>query len=105
MKLIPMKRGDTFALNADITDANEQPVDYIASQVRSQVRAKNDELITTLSVQKVDEIPGRYVLMAGDTSNWPIGTLYMDIEINNGEAIMSSSTIEIPVVRDITRNE
>jgi hypothetical protein len=29
----------------------------------------------------------------------------MDIEVDNGVAIMSSPTIEIPVIRDITRNE
>ena len=104
MRLIPLKRGDTFALNADITNADGEVVNYLASQIKSQIRTKNDILVASLTVQST-ETPGRYVLMAAETSTWPIGVLEMDIEVNNGEAIMSSPTIEVPVIKDITRDE
>lgn len=104
MRLNSFKRGDTFALNADITDADGNPVEYLPTQIRAQVRQKNDLLVDTLAVDASGTL-GRYVLMAADTSEWPIGVLEMDIEVDNGVAIMSSPTIEIPVIRDITRNE
>lgn len=104
IKLRPLKRGDTFALNADISNADGDPVEYLPSQVRAQIRQRNDLLVDTLQVSST-ETPGRYTLVAADTSNWPIGTLEMDIEVDNGEAIMSSVTIQIPIIKDITRIE
>lgn len=102
MKLEKFKRGDTFALNADIEVADGSPLELPASHIRSQIRTRNDILVETLRVDETDT-PGRYTIMAHDTTNWPIGTLEMDIEIDNGAAIISSPTIYVPVERDITR--
>lgn len=104
MKLQPFKRGDTFALYVDMSDVDGQPLVYDISKIKSQVRTRNNQLITELAVSTT-ETPGTYLIQAASTDDWAIGDLYMDIEINDDGIVTSTETIAIPVVRDVTRNE
>lgn len=104
MKLQPFKRGDTFALYVEMSDVNGDPLVYTANKLKSQVRTRNNKLITELLISTT-ETPGTYLMQAADTSEWIIGDLFMDIEIDDGGIITSTETITIPVVRDVTKND
>lgn len=104
--MLTIKRGDTFAFYANITDETGAPLVTDAINLKSQVRDTNYNLISELTVAQTD-IAGRYLFTADTTADWPaapgIGkTLLMDIEINNGGKISSSRTVEIRVVKDVT---
>lgn len=105
MKLDDFKRGDSFALYAEL-EWDGEPLIIDASALRSQIRTKNNKFISELSISKdVTQGENVFVLEASDTNNWPVASLFMDIEIDDGGVITSSATIEIPVIRDVTRDD
>lgn len=104
--MIKIKRGDTFAFYANITDEEGSPLLIDAVNLKSEVRDTDYALIDTLVIEQTD-IAGRYLFTAEDTKEWPSApgagkTLLMDIEINDGGKISSSRTVEISVVKDVT---
>lgn len=101
IRLKDFKRGDTFLLYADITDFYDDPLSIDATNLTSQVRTSNNELVAELIIE-AGETEGTYILSYDDTYDWPVGKLYMDIEVNNGGVRTSSPTMVIPVIRDVT---
>lgn len=89
-------RGDTFLLNVNITGA------VGITTVRSQIRTKADALIDDVIVTPGADAAA-YTLTVSDTTAWPIGKLYMDIEIVMGSVIKSSEVTVIDVIKDVTR--
>lgn len=107
--MLTIKRGDTFAFYANITDEFGEPLLVSVDKLKSQVRDTNYKLIAELVIATT-EVGGRYLFTAAETNTWPSEpgsgkVLLMDIEINNGGQINSSRTIEINVVKDVTANE
>lgn len=104
--MLKIKRGDTFAFYANITDELGQPLITDIANLKSQIRDKKYVLITELTIATT-EIAGQYLFTAPNTDEWlKIGwssnTLIMDIEMNVGGAVTSSDTIEIEVIKDVT---
>lgn len=94
------KRGDTFRLSCT-TDQ-----DITGFSIASQVRTSAGGLIDTLVVNLLQANPtGSFTLdTTNNTSGWPIGTLYCDIQYTTGSGeIVSTETFEIDVIRDITQ--
>lgn len=87
-------RGDTFILNVDITGG------VGITAVRSQIRTKADELIAETVVTGAGTA---WTITVNDTDTWPIGKLYMDIQITMGTIIRSSETTIINVLKDVTQ--
>lgn len=56
-----------------------------------------------LPIVKLDqtEYPGQFSISA-DTNGWPIGTCLLDFELSLESVVISSDTIELQIVRDIT---
>lgn len=106
LQTAPFKRGDTFSLKC-IWKVSGIPTDISSLTISSQIRTANGALIATLQVVPDDQIsnPGAYALVAAnpDTSNWPVGNAYCDIQIDDQGIDRSSDTFVIPVVEDITR--
>lgn len=102
--MLTIKRGDTFAFFANITNEAGAALVTDITNLKSQVRDIKDVLITELVIAPT-ETPGRYLFTSTDTSDWPITKLLMDIQINEGGQISSSQTVEISVTKDVTRNE
>lgn len=98
-----LKRGETFAFYANITDDGGAPVIGLADKLRSQIRTSLDELVAELTVTET-QVPGQYLFEAGPTDTWPVGTLYIDIRKYNGGRITSSPTFRIVVEREVTKN-
>lgn len=98
-----IKRGETFAFYANITDDAGTPISGMADKLRSQVRNSLDELIAELTVSET-QVSGQYLFETGPTDAWPVGDLYIDIRKDNGGRITSSPTFKIIVEREVTRN-
>lgn len=97
----PFKRGDSFLITADFT--GNEGVTVTKDQLRSQVRTRYDKLIAELEI--ADKTTNVFDLTCDDTSKWPIGNLYMDLQYTNDSEIVSTETILIPIEKDVTHDE
>jgi len=107
--MLKIKRGDTFAFYANITDELGEPLVTDIINLKSQIRDKGNVLVEELTIATT-EIEGQYLFTALNTVDWlALGyngrNLMMDIEMNIGGIITSSETIEIEVTKDVTYNE
>ena len=59
--------------------------------------------ILVMPIVKLDqtEYPGQFSVTSA-TDTWPIGTCLLDFELSREGAVISSDTIELQIVRDIT---
>ena len=100
------KRGDTFYVSALYKADDVNPTDLTSYTINSQIRDAQHNLISTLTITKADSQTttgkGMYTLKC-DTSDWPIATLYWDVEYQIGEIVQSTETKKIVVVIDITQ--
>ena len=104
ISLPPLKRGDTFYIGCTSKDSTGEANDLSNIQIRSQIRsAATKKLIMDLPIVKLDqtEYPGQFSISA-DTNGWPIGTCLLDFELSLESVVISSDTIELQIVRDIT---
>ena len=105
--LPPLKRGDTFQLGCLAKDSDGQPEDLSGVTLRAQARAASSgALVAELLVSKSDQVthPGEFAISAGDTSAWPIAMLLIDIERRVGPAVVSSETLQLTVLEDVTHD-
>ena len=107
--MLRIKRGDTFAFFANMTDESGDPLITDVANIKSQIRDASDNLISDLSVATT-ETSGTYLFTASSTDNWPTELwgdtrLLMDIEINIEGQVNSSDTIDVMVAKDVTRVE
>jgi hypothetical protein len=101
--LSEFKRGDTFVLVCTYKTDNV-PTPIFGKTIVSQIRNSAGNLIANLDVEADDEDPAKFTLTPDtDTAEWPLGVLLCDIEITGDDIVRSTQTIEIPVVKDITR--
>lgn len=96
-----IKRGDTFIVDINLKDSNQNALDLEVDKIKSQIRLTNGELLSDVEITKNGV--GMYQLKVADTTNWVIGIVEMDIEMTIGDVIKSSETININVLKDITR--
>jgi len=100
------KRGDTFSLKCT-WKVDGTPTSITGLTIASQVRSASGALIATLNVVPENQTthPGAYALVAAnpDTSRWPLGDAYCDIQIDDQGIDRSSETFIIPVIEDVTK--
>jgi len=106
--MISIKKGDTFAFYANITDELGAPLITDVANLKSQIRNKHYVLIAELIITAT-ATNGQYLFTAPNTNNWLKSgnsvDFIMDIEINIGGIVSSSETIDIEVIKDVTYNE
>lgn len=98
------KRGDTFDIIATISQTVPDGY-FVGWEVASQIRDPSNRLVANLAAVWADDTTTRNLrLTCVDTSDWPIGNLEMDMQFTNtaNGHIVSTSTIAIKVVKDIT---
>jgi hypothetical protein len=103
-RLPPIKRGDTFYIGCISKDANGVPNNLSNFQIRAHVRsAATKKLVAELPIAKLDQTqyPGHFSIST-PTNDWPIGVCLLDFEVSRSSIVVSSDTIEITIVRDIT---
>lgn len=107
MKTLPaLKLGDTFQVGCVAKDADGMPEDLSGVVLRAQARnATNGALIHEFTVDVADQgtHPGAFAL-AASTAGWPIGAALIDIQSTIGSVVVSSETLRLPVIEDVTHD-
>jgi hypothetical protein len=104
MLTIPFKRGNTFLLEAAVTQHYRNlPVDITGWTIRCHVK-NGSTLISDLSVTITNAVKGLYTLSCEDTSDWPITTLRADVlyETDSSQSI-STETFTIDCRPSVTQ--
>ncbi len=101
------KRGDTFRFSAVLRETKTGPaMDLTGWTIASMVRDADSVLIDTLTVTVTDAAAGEYSLLVEDTSAWPVGQAYWDIQYtDDGDVIRSTETIRLNIIEDVTYPE
>lgn len=99
---IEHKRGDTFAPTAQFCQDGGEPASLVGYTVRSQLRDAGDALVHEFQLEITDAPAGLYRFLPVNTSVWPLGELYMDIEYTQGGMVTSTELIEVLVVKRST---
>lgn len=103
--MIEIKRGDTFLVLGDVA-INGVPEPITGWGIRSQVRDRKDVLLADVQVTVTDVGLGKYTLRHDDTTAWPVGMNYCDVEYTTDAGqVISTETFEILVKKDITLPE
>ena len=100
---ITFKRGDSFSMAVAYKENNVAAP--LPTTITSNVRSSRQTLTEALTVSRDNESGGLFTLTATptDTAEWPIGTLYCDIEYTYSDgSVYSTDTFTIEVVQDIT---
>lgn len=104
--MIKVKRGDTFTIGGELTDASGEAEDLTGATIRSQIRSKNGTtLLAELDVGIDDAEGGLFTLSAQPvvTALWGPGDYYCDIEFTfDDDTVSSTETFEIRVLADVT---
>lgn len=101
------KRGDTFLFIAVLRETKTGPViDLTDWTIASMVRDADDVLVDQVTVTVTDAANGAYSLRVDDTTAWPVGTTYWDIQYTDADSIIrSTETIALQIIEDITYPE
>ena len=103
MQITEHKRGDTFVKSNVVEDANG-PVDITTWTIASSLRDADDTKVADCVVVVTNASAGAYTLTVADTTLWPIGALFWDIQYTDGDdVIFSTETIQVNVLLDQTR--
>lgn len=102
------KRGDSLLLTNVWRDAAGNAIDITPWTITSQIRGTN--FVQNLTVTKTNAIGGVFtcVATAAQTALFPVtdcneARLFWDIQFVNGTTTVSSDTVQIVVIEDITQ--
>lgn len=103
IRLKTHKRGDTFAFVSIFKNENDIPRVGITSQLKCQIRNDKDEFISEMSISETTT-QGEYLftVSAEQTQDWPLETLFLDIQFTDNDIVTSSETMFFRVAKDIT---
>lgn len=106
------KIGDTFAWGGALSwvDASGTPLDPAGLTGASQLRTHTGALIATLDVTITGGIGETVITVTqrpeDDSNTWPVGYAELDIQLTlPGGAVVSSATVRVSLLRDVTRTE
>lgn len=98
-----MKQGDTFSYYANVKDANGNPVIDGVLKIKSQIYNDKDIKLADFVITTT-EVVGQYLFRVLDTTTFPSNSVvFTDIQYTDGDVIVSSSTMTIQVIKDVTR--
>lgn len=90
-----IKQGDTFSYSATWEGA-------ALEELKSQIRNSLGKLISDVLIEST-ETPGTFLLSVTDTNNWPVGTLFTDIQRTADGVCVSTDTMTFTVIKDVTQ--
>jgi hypothetical protein len=104
MEIITHRRGSTYELQCQYTDAAGVPQSIANTQVKSQIRTTAGALIADCTVTFIDTNAGKFMLRVLNTVDWPITGVLQDIQyiLADGRKI-NTSPITINVVTSVTQ--
>jgi len=95
-----IKRGETLSFYIYFKDSLGQGV--AKTNIFCQLRTKAGKLVDDLTITPT-ATTGKYLATAGDTSLFPVTTLDSDIQVRDGGIVVSSTTFEITILSEVTR--
>lgn len=107
MATITVKRGDTFKRTITLL-LDGAPVDITPFGIRAQVRDPKGNVLAVLTVTQLEQ-DGPFLGACeatdpySDTALWTPGSYFLDVEFTNGADRMSSATVNVKVLGDVTR--
>lgn len=104
--MITVKKGDTLSFIVKRDNEAGEPMTGDAAKLKSQIRTKKDELIANFTITETDVL-GEYlfVVPAAITNTLIPGIYLFDIEYTDDDIVKSSDTMEIQVIKDVTRDD
>ncbi len=101
--VIVFYRGNDLALACSYT-IDDAPASLAGITVDAQVRTAREELVATLTVERINDAAGAYVLRApyAGTTAWPEGDLYLDIRYTQGPQRRNTSRCVLRVLQPVT---
>jgi hypothetical protein len=104
--MIELKRGDTLAFLVKRKTPNGAPMSGDAEKLRAQVRDKEGVLMAEFGITETEEL-GTYLfsIPATTTAIWKPSIYQFDIEYQDGGIVTSSQTMEIKLIKDVTRDD
>ena len=101
---IQHKRGDTFLFSAVLRESKTGPVTDLTNwEIASMIRDADDVLIDEVTVTVTNAANGAYTLRVDETTAWPVGAAYWDIQYTDDSGIIrSTETIPVQIIEDIT---
>ena len=104
--MVYLKTGDSLVLQVVRKDNEGNPQTGDAAFLFSQIRDECDLLIADFTIVET-AILGTYEFTVpfSETVSFPLGTLYFDIEYNDGILVNSSETVLLLVSKDVTNYE
>ena len=107
--MITIKRGSTLRRLLQWRNAKtKMPVNLDGQTIYGQVREASRTLVSAISISPLDQAQntGKAHADFGDTSDWPVGTVYFDfvreVPSSDGAVTVYSKTAAIKVERGIT---
>lgn len=102
--VISHKRGDSLNAACVYKDEDGVPISLAGITIASQVRTPRGVLISNCVVAVTNEVGGAFSLDIDDTSMWPVGMLEWDIQYSYDSIVISTETVGINVLRDVTQS-
>jgi hypothetical protein len=104
MEIITHRRGSTYELQCQYTDATGVPQSIANIKVKSQIRTTAGALIADCAVTLIDINAGKFMLSVLNTADWPITGILQDIQyiLSDGRKI-NTSPITINVITSVTQ--
>ena len=104
--MLSVKRGDTLSFVVKRKNTDGSPMTGDENKLRSQLRDKSDVLQGEFVITETDTL-GEYLFVIPPTvtKNWKEGSLFFDIEYRDGDLVSSSTTSEVKVIKDVTRDD
>lgn len=99
------RRGDSLSWACVLANDSGAPIDITALTIRAQIRDATDALLAGMTVVVADAAAGAFVLSvaATATADWAPGSYVLDVEFTSGTDVMSTDTIVLRVVADVSR--
>ena len=100
------KRGDTFDVSGqiDVTASGAAVTNLTGWTGASQIRSSGGVLIADLTFSWINAAQRTMRLRATDTADWMLGKHEIDIQLTSPSGdIVSTSTAQIEIVKDVTR--
>ncbi|NHO53304.1 hypothetical protein GOB87_04920 [Acetobacter estunensis] len=98
------RAGLPFAVVVCVDGSDGNPADLSGCSFASQIRDALGTLVATLTAEIVPDQVGVVQLRAADTTQWPLGQLWCDLDVTwpNG-VVMPTEVFSITMRRGVTR--
>lgn len=101
--MISFKRGSTFMAEITLNPVEGGIQSLLNTDIKSQIRRQNGDIIADVNVIVAADYKS-FNCEVTETDEWPIGILEWDIKFEQVGIEFFSETLELQVIRSVTRD-